>query len=89
MSKEEVAARWARIRGRLRAEFGDAAYRNWLRALTLVELRDGTVRIAAPTRFKRDWIDNQVRPRRATIFSCSVASQTASAEKSGRTRDRW
>jgi len=42
----------------LRAEFGDAAYRNWLRALTLVELRDGTVRIAAPTRFKRDWIDN-------------------------------
>ena len=58
MSKEEVSARWARIRGRLRAEFGDAAYRNWLRALTLDELRDGTVRIAAPTRFKRDWIDN-------------------------------
>ncbi|MGQ0676654.1 MAG: chromosomal replication initiator protein DnaA [Rhodospirillales bacterium] len=58
MSKEAVAACWARIRGRLRGEFGDAAYRNWLRALTLVELRDGMVRIAAPTRFKRDWIDN-------------------------------
>jgi chromosomal replication initiator protein len=44
----------------LRGEFGDPAYRNWLRALTLVELRDGdaVVRIAAPTRFKRDWIDN-------------------------------
>jgi chromosomal replication initiator protein len=58
MSREAVAACWARIRGRLRSEFGDLAYRNWLRALTLVELRDATVRIAAPTRFKRDWIDN-------------------------------
>ena len=56
MSKEAVAASWARIRGRLRGEFGDAAYRNWLKAMTLVEIRDQVVRIAAPTRFKRDWI---------------------------------
>jgi chromosomal replication initiator protein len=58
MSKEAVAACWARIRGRLRGEFGDAAYRNWLKAMTLVEVRDSVVRIAAPTRFKRDWIHN-------------------------------
>ena len=63
MSKEAVAACWARIRGRLRGEFGDAAYRNWLKAMTLVEVRDCVVRIAAPTRFKRDWIHNHFGAR--------------------------
>jgi chromosomal replication initiator protein len=63
MSKEAVAACWARIRGRLRGEFGDAAYRNWLKAMTLVEVRDAVVRIAAPTRFKRDWIHNNFGAR--------------------------
>lgn len=63
MSKEAVAAGWARIRGRLRSEFGDAAYRNWLKAMTLVEVRDSVVRIAAPTRFKRDWIHNHFGAR--------------------------
>ncbi|MCC7048207.1 MAG: chromosomal replication initiator protein DnaA [Alphaproteobacteria bacterium] len=63
MSKEAVAACWARIRGRLRGEFGDAAYRNWLKAMTLVEVRDSVVRIAAPTRFKRDWIHNNFGAR--------------------------
>ncbi len=51
-----VAAQWARIRGALRAEVGESAYRSWLKPLTLVEIRDGTVRLRAPTKFMRDWI---------------------------------
>ena len=47
---------WARVRGRLRAEVGDAAFRSWLKPLTLVSQREGTVRMAVPTRFMRDWV---------------------------------
>ncbi|MEX1108482.1 MAG: DnaA N-terminal domain-containing protein, partial [Dongiaceae bacterium] len=49
-------AAWARVRGRLRSELGDAAYRSWLKPLTLAGLTDGELRLSAPTRFMRDWI---------------------------------
>ena len=52
----EISAQWARIRGRLRAEVGDASYRSWLKPLTLVSVADGAARIAVPTRFMRDWV---------------------------------
>jgi chromosomal replication initiator protein len=47
---------WARIRGHLRAQVGDAEYRSWLKPLALVGVDDGAVRIAAPTRFLCDWV---------------------------------
>ena len=53
---EDVQSQWARVRARLRAEFGDAAYRSWLRNITLLGLEHGRVRIAVPTRFLRDWV---------------------------------
>ncbi len=53
----ELNTFWARVRGHLRAEVGDAAYRSWLKPLTLIDLQtDGTLRIAVPTRFMRDWV---------------------------------
>jgi chromosomal replication initiator protein len=52
----EVLAQWARIRGRLRDEVGDAVYRSWLKSMTLMEVRGDRVRIAVPTKFLRDWI---------------------------------
>src|SRR5216683_3353630 len=52
----EIQSQWARIRGRLRAEFGDAAYRSWLMQMTLMDVNGGRVRVAVPTRFLRDWI---------------------------------
>ncbi|MEQ8966471.1 MAG: chromosomal replication initiator protein DnaA [Azospirillaceae bacterium] len=51
-----IDQQWARVRGRLRDEVGDAAYRSWLKPLTLASVDDGEVRIAVPTRFMRDWI---------------------------------
>jgi len=39
---------WARVRARLRDEFGEAAFRSWLRAMTLFEVADGRVREAGP-----------------------------------------
>ena len=51
-----INEQWARVRGRLRAEVGEAAFRSWLKPLTLVGAKDGVVRMAVPTRFMRDWV---------------------------------
>ncbi|MCR6630540.1 MAG: chromosomal replication initiator protein DnaA [Magnetospirillum sp.] len=51
-----IDVEWDRIKGRLRDEVGDAAYRSWLRPITLQDVRDGAVRLGLPTRFMRDWV---------------------------------
>ncbi|MGH6976671.1 MAG: DnaA N-terminal domain-containing protein, partial [Stellaceae bacterium] len=33
--KGDIQSQWARVRGRLREECGDAAYRAWLKSMTL------------------------------------------------------
>ena len=52
----DIQAQWARVRGRLRAEYGEAAFRSWLKSMTLAEVAEGRVRIGVPTRFLRDWV---------------------------------
>jgi chromosomal replication initiator protein len=47
---------WARLRDILRAEFGEANFRNWVAPLSLIGHEDGEVRLAAPSRFHRDWV---------------------------------
>ena len=47
---------WARIRGRLKDEVGEIAYRSWLQPLSVAGIRGGEVRIVVPTRFMRDWV---------------------------------
>ena len=60
---KQPPSRWARVRSQLRAEFGEAAYRSWLKPASF-ELADAqTVRILAPTRFMRDWIETQYGDR--------------------------
>jgi len=56
VGKQELGAEWARVRGLLRQEFGEDAFRSWLKPLTLAGSSDGEIRITAPTRFLRDWI---------------------------------
>ncbi len=52
----KITAQWARVRGLMRSEVGDASYRSWLKPLTLVAVEEGEVHIAVPTRFMRDWV---------------------------------
>ena len=52
----EVQSQWVRVRTKLRAEYGDAAYRSWLRNMTLQGIEDGRAKIGVPTRFLRDWV---------------------------------
>ena len=53
---EDLSLYWARVRSRLRAEFGDSAYSSWLKPMILADRRDSKLRIAVPTRFMRDWV---------------------------------
>ena len=54
---------WARVRGRLRAEVGEAAYRSWLKPLTMISVKKNVVRMAVPTRFMRDWVRSNYAQR--------------------------
>src|SRR5437762_1944308 len=65
----EVQSQWARIRGRLRDEVGDAAYRSWLKSMTLAEINGGRVRIAVPTKFLRDWVATHYAQRIRVLWN--------------------
>ncbi|MFM2044280.1 MAG: chromosomal replication initiator protein DnaA [Pseudomonadota bacterium] len=60
---------WARIRGRLKEEVGETAYRSWLKPLTVADLTQGQVRIVVPTRFMRDWIRTHYADRIRALWS--------------------
>jgi len=64
-----VIEQWSRVRGRLRAEVGEAAYRSWLKPLTLAGSRNGRLRLAVPTRFMRDWVASNYASRLFTLWS--------------------
>ncbi|MDH3472157.1 MAG: chromosomal replication initiator protein DnaA [Rhodospirillales bacterium] len=59
---------WARVRGRLRAEVGEAAFRSWLKPLTLLSTNKGVVRMAVPTRFMRDWVRSNYAERISALW---------------------
>ncbi|MEQ8370375.1 MAG: chromosomal replication initiator protein DnaA [Alphaproteobacteria bacterium] len=51
-----IGQQWARVRGQLRHEVGEAVYRSWLKPLVLDGAAGDQVVIAAPTRFLGDWV---------------------------------
>jgi chromosomal replication initiator protein len=69
-----VHAQWNRVRGRLRDEYGEAAFKSWLNPLTLAEVRNGQVRMCVPTRFLRDWVATHYGDRIRALWSKEDAS---------------
>jgi chromosomal replication initiator protein len=63
-----LEAQWVRVRARLKGEFGEAAYKSWLKPLTLVSVEEGTVRISVPTRFMQDWVRQHYADRIKTLW---------------------
>ena len=66
---DTLPAQWARIRSRLRAEYGEAAYRSWLKPLTLSGTSDEVVQLTVPTRFMRDWVEAQYGERLLSLWA--------------------
>ena len=69
MNDDAVRAQWNRVRGRLRDEFGEAAFKSWLNPLTLADVHNGQVRICVPTRFLRDWVVTHYGDRIRALWS--------------------
>ncbi len=55
-SEGGLDAQWTRVAGLLRSEIGETAYQSWLKPITVREARNGSVTLAVPTRFMRDWL---------------------------------
>jgi len=64
-----TAAQWDRVLGRLRAEFGDAVFKSWLKPLTFANAGEGEVVVSVPTRFMRDWVERHYLERIRAIWS--------------------
>ena len=52
----QLAAQWARVRGRLQGEVGEVEYRTLLRQMTLAGFDDSEITVQLPTKFLRDWV---------------------------------
>jgi chromosomal replication initiator protein len=71
---QSIETQWARVRGKLRAEFGEVAYRSWLKPLTLAGVEEGEVRIAVPTRFMQDWVRTHYAERLRALWKAENRS---------------
>ncbi len=69
-----IDGEWDMVKERLREEIGDAAYRSWLRQVTLKDARDGEVTLGLPTRFMRDWVANNYGERIRALWTAENAS---------------
>jgi len=61
-------AHWERVRERLREDLGDSVYRSWVKPLCFMGVEADSVRIAAPTRFVRDWIETHYMDRVRSLW---------------------
>jgi len=73
----DTQAQWARVRAHLREEFGEAAFRSWLRSMTLLDVVEGRVRIGVPTRFLREWVAAHYADRIRALWNAENAAISA------------
>ncbi|MBU6498278.1 MAG: chromosomal replication initiator protein DnaA [Rhodospirillales bacterium] len=64
----QLAAQWARVRGRLQGDVGEVEYRNWLRQMTLAGLDGDELTVLLPSRFLRDWVRNHYGDRLSALW---------------------
>jgi chromosomal replication initiator protein len=64
----QLAAQWARVRGRLQSEVGEVEYRSWLRQMTLVGLDGDEVTVHLPSGFLRDYVRNHYGDRITALW---------------------
>jgi chromosomal replication initiator protein len=68
----QLAAAWSRVRSRLKQEFGEVEYRNWLRQTTLATLDGDCAVITLPTRFLRDWVRDRYGDRLRALCAAEL-----------------
>ncbi len=68
---------WQSIKERLRAEFGDAAYKSWLAPIELDSVSATRAVISVPTRFMRDWVQRHYLDRISQMLTDGAAAAPA------------
>ncbi|MBX7146289.1 MAG: chromosomal replication initiator protein DnaA [Alphaproteobacteria bacterium] len=56
-SSNEIQQQWTKVRARLQADLGDVVYHSWIKPLNVIGYENGEIKISAPTRFIKDWIE--------------------------------
>ena len=69
-----IIEKWEKVRTRLRAEFGDAAFNSWLKPLQIEGIDGPHVTLSAPTRFMRDWVTSHYGEKIRSIWHKENAS---------------
>ena len=62
-------AEWDRVKTRLKQEFGETAFKSWVRPIIPTTISDGEVELTVPTRFMRDWIATHYSDRIRALWS--------------------
>jgi len=55
--------RWARVKGRLRADVGEDVFLSWFARMELERIEDSVVHLSVPTRFLKSWIQSHYAER--------------------------
>ncbi|MGL4727589.1 MAG: chromosomal replication initiator protein DnaA [Bosea sp. (in: a-proteobacteria)] len=63
LASRDLAAAWARVRARLKAEMGEDVFSSWFGRLEIETVSHGVARLTVPTRFLKSWIDSRYADR--------------------------
>jgi len=73
-TKTKLEEQWNRVQAQLLDEYGEATYSSWIKPLSVVDQREGCMRLAAPNAFMRDWVKNHYADRVKTILQSESAN---------------
>ena len=65
---------WDRVAQRMRRDIGDAAWRSWIKPLTVSRLEDGTLTLDATSSLARDRVNSQFADRLRVISAAELGS---------------
>ncbi len=83
-----VEEQWKRVRGRLRAELGEAAFKTWLRPLSLDGVAGGDVVMRVPSGNMKDWVLSRCGERLKDLWCGENDAVTGIAIKVGQVERR-
>ena len=84
----DVEDQWKRVRGRLRAELGEAAFKTWLRPLSLDGVAGGEVVMRVPSGNMKDWVMSRCGGRLRDLWCGENGDVTDIVIRVGRPRRR-
>lgn len=74
LNQQQLDAYWERILEKLRQMHGDAVFRSWLRPITCQSFEEGRICLNVPTRFMRDWVNNNYLETMRQLWQMEVPS---------------